>query len=263
MDFNPPPTQSQDADSQIRPAFEWAEAAVATGATLAQSEVQRLVQAQVLASRQAKAHAKRIDLLSERLLRHLAPEVWQRLFHGIGRQSIAFDETPLAVVFIEALELGVCRPGHESLPALVDRLARQHGGAVDSFGWGGTALFFGNVTDGLRTALSLMHSAPEPALRIGVHSSDAVVASFRSGGQLHSTLLGSTTAEAATVSGAAAYGSIGLSAAAQDLLEDRIGVPLDGAKVPVWLFQEATWGFARTANGSLRLTPTSLAPTSS
>lgn len=261
MDFNPePPMQAQPVDSSGSAAFAWNDPAAASGSALAQSEVQRLVAAQVLASRQAKDHAKRIEMLSERLSRHLAPEVWQRLFHGIGRQSISFHETPLAVLFIEALDLNGCPPGREPLPALVDRLARQNGGSVDSFGWGGTALFFGNVTDGLRTALALMHGEPQPALRIGVHSCNAVVASFRSGGQLHSTLLGSATAEAATVSGAAVYGSIGLSVAAQELLQARIGLPLDGAMVPVWLFQDAQWRFARTNNGSLRLIPTSLVP---
>ena len=252
---------SQDPFRQAPPAMPWPRAFGGPSPDLA--EVQLLVQAQVQASRQASARAKRIELLSERLSRHLAPEVWQRLFHGVGKPSIEFSEQPLTVLSIESLNLGGCQGGEEQLPALVDRLARQNGGTVDSFGWGGTAVFFSDLLDALRAALALMQGASDARLRIGVHSCDGVVASFRSGGEVHRTLLGSAASEAATVSGTAGYGSIGLSGPVEVALEERIGVPLGAADLPAWLFHEAQWAFQRTANGSLRLIPTSLARASS
>jgi hypothetical protein len=94
---------------------------------------------------------------------------------------------------------------------------------------------------------------------MGVHSCDGVVASFRSGGEVHSTLLGTSAAEAATASGTADYGSIGLTTSVEALLQDRIELPVAEASVPALLFPEAPWDFQRVANGSLRLIPTSLA----
>lgn len=248
---------SQDPHRQAPAAMPWPRAF--GGPSVEQSDVQLLVQAQILASRQASARVKRIELLAQRLSRHLAPEVWQRLFHGTGKQSIEFAEQPLTVLFIESLNLGGCHTGQEQLPALVDRLARRNGGTVDSFGWGGTALFFNGLFEALRASLELMHGAPEAHLRMGVHSCDGVVASFRSGGEVHRTLLGPGSSEAATVAGIAGYGSVAVSAPVHEMLEQRIGSALAGADVPAWLFQEARWKFQLASNGSLRLIPTSLA----
>jgi class 3 adenylate cyclase len=191
-------------------------------------------------------HQVRVDLLSQRLAMHLSQEVWQRLFHGPGRGGIVFTQAPLAVLFIESLPGEGERRGQERFFVALERLAREHGGTIDEFAWGGSLLFFGQPDEAVRTALALQYVVPEQRLRMGVHHGECLLARFRSGGISHATLLGEAAAEAAAVASASEYGSVGVSGAVKREWLELAGVS----------DRKAQWRCERKGNGSMRLVPT-------
>jgi len=187
------------------------------------------VVARVEAHVQATAHMRRMEVLSERLSRHLSPDVWQRLFHGAGKETISFRQRTLTVLFIESGDLGGwTRFSQEGFMAEVRRLASNHYGAVDDFGWGGTVVFFEDAGDAVRTALDLQRSAPELKLRMGIHTCACELGTFRSGGESHCTLIGPETAATAHVAATAAYGSIVISPDAYALVQELVQEDVEG-----------------------------------
>lgn len=196
-------------------------------------------------------HQLRIDLLAQRLAVHLSQEVWQRLFHGAGRHSIGFTQATIAVLFVESLALDRQQPGQDHFLAVLGRIAREHGGTVDAYSWGGSLVFYPHVESGLRTAAALQRAAPEWKLRMGIDCGECLVARFRSAGGSHSTLVGAGPAEAAAVATASDYGSVGLSAQAHaEWLSMQFTLaPAGGDQGPQWRCE-------RNGNGSMRLVPT-------
>jgi hypothetical protein len=189
-------------------------------------------------------HDRRIDLLAQRLAIHLSQEVWQRLFHGTGRQGIAFTQAPLGVLFIESSLSDGDRRSQDDFAATLEQLSREHGGTVDAFAWGGSLVFFTQAVQAVGTAMALQRALPERNLRMGVHHGDCLLARFRSAGGSHATLLGAEATQAAAVASATDGGSIGLSSAVHHL-----GANFPGATA-------AGWRCERNANGSMRLVPT-------
>jgi len=170
-----------------------------------------------------------MEVLSERLSRHLSPDVWQRLFHGAGTETISFRQRALTVLFIESGDLGGwTRFSQEGFMAEVRRLAGQHYGSVDEFGWGGTVVFFEEPGDAVRTALDLQRSAPELKLRMGIHTCSCELGTFRISGESHCTLIGPETAATAHVAATAAYGSIVISPDAYALVQELVQEDVEG-----------------------------------
>lgn len=192
-------------------------------------------------------HDRRIDLLSQRLAIHLSQEVWQRLFHGTGRQGISFSQAPLSVLFIESLLGDGAGSSHEDFFGTLERLAREHDGSVDAFAWGGSLVFFAQAAGAVRTAMALQNAVPERKLRMGVHHGDCLLARFRSAGVSHATLLGSEATQAAAVAGATDYGSVGLSSPVSTEWLARVAQDTGSA---------SGWQCERFGNGSMRLVPT-------
>jgi len=219
--------------------------------------------------RETLMQRRRVDVLAQRLAIHLSQEVWQRLFYGAGRPGIAFTETPLAVLFVESMETDGQRTTQDNFLAAVERLARQHGGTVDNFAWGGSIVFFPSVDAGVRTAVALHRAAPEWQLRMGIHSGDGLVARFRSAGGSHATLLGSHAGQAEAVAAAAVYGSVGLSVqahaawlsggCAEGVVEGEhasAGANASTTFARPCVSAAGPWHCERIGNGSMRLVPT-------
>jgi hypothetical protein len=169
------------------------------------------------------AHAARLDLLSEKLSRPLAPEAWQALFHGDGACTIAFEEKELTVLYAETTLLPTWGArDRDSFCAEVDWLATRHHGQLDPFVWGATVAFFDDPQSAVRMAMDLQRSALDLQLRIGVHTGHTAIGTFRSAGASHRTLVGAEVAVAARVAATAAVGSIVISPETYALVQHDI-----------------------------------------
>jgi len=164
-----------------------------------------------------------MELLSDKLARHMAPEALQTLFQGSGRSSIRFVRKQVAVLYAQPVALAACPPRlRESFVAKVKWLVGRHLGRLDIYMRKGATVFFEDPQDCLRMAIELQGSATGFPLRIGVHSGIADVATFETEGRTRHTLLGPVATEAAEVAGTAAIGSIVVSTACYTLVQETL-----------------------------------------
>ncbi len=138
----------------------------------------------------ARAHARRLEALGERLSRHLLPQAWHQLFNGAGAATIAFEDCELTLLSIHAAALQGEPDERDAFVARLDTLARQHGGSVDHYGWGHTALFFDEPARAMQAALDLQRDLAGERVQLGLHHCACEVASFRGLGAWERTLLG-------------------------------------------------------------------------
>ena len=175
------------------------------------------------------AQGRRVALLSEKLARHLSPEVWQRLFHGPGYGSISFEEKQQTLLYAEAPGSDIMN-GRErdSLAAEIEWLAARHHGRVDCFHDGAGVVLFDDPTACVRMAMDLQRSANDLRLRMGVHSGNCDIATFRSDLDSCCTLIGPEPALAAKVAATAAIGSIAVSPETYALVREDIHTDAGG-----------------------------------
>jgi adenylate cyclase len=180
-----------------------------------------LVVQRVEAHVRATAYARRIELLSEKLARHLAAEDWEALFHGAGLEAIRFEQKVQTVLFAETGEQRAWN-GRErdSFMAEVEWLATRHNGTVDRYIDGSAAVFFDEPGPCVRMAMDLQRSANELHLRMGIHTGICDIGTFGSGGQACCTLIGPEPGLAAQVAATAATGSIAVSPETYALVKD-------------------------------------------
>lgn len=208
-----------------------------------------LVVQRVEAHVRATAHARRMEALSEKLSRHLAPDAWQRLFHGAELEAISFEQKKLTVLFAETTLLakwGVYE--RDSFAAEVQWLATRYNGTVDNFVFGATVVLFDDPGACLRMAMDLQRSTSDLRLRMGVDMGLCDIGTFRSGGATHTTLVGAAIAQAAKVAALAATGSIVISAEAYALVQAELQADTQG-----WMLTEEFHG---TGLATAALTPT-------
>ncbi|MDP3759439.1 MAG: response regulator [Ramlibacter sp.] len=180
----------------------------------------------------ATAHARRIELLSEKLARHLAPEDWQALFHGAELEAIGFEQKVHTVLFAEAGDLRVWNDRErDSFTAEVEWLATRHNGRVDRYIDGAAAVFFDQPGPCVRMAMDLQRSANELHLRMGIHTGICDIGTFRSGREVRYTLIGPETGLAAQVAATAATGSIAVSPETYALVKDEVQADSAGCLV--------------------------------
>lgn len=173
----------------------------------------------------AAAHARRVEVLSDKLARQLSREDWNRLFHGPDLKSIRFEEKVQTVLYAEAGNGGSwSERERDSFTAEVEWLATRHQGTVDQFLSGAAAISFDEPGPCVRMAMDLQRSAAELHLRMGIHTGVCDIGIFRSGHQVCCTLLGPETGMAAQVAASAATGSIVISPETYALAKDGIGV---------------------------------------
>jgi class 3 adenylate cyclase len=164
-----------------------------------------------------------MELLSEKLARHLAPEAWQALFNGQGRATIKFVRKPLTLMYAQPVALSACSPRlRESFVAKVKFLTGRHFGRLDLYSRKAAVVFFEDAKDAVQMAMELQRCAVGFPLRIGVHTDSADLASFEVAGRSRATLLGGETAAAAEVAATAAVGSIAISPTTYKLVQDDL-----------------------------------------
>ncbi|HSV35837.1 MAG TPA: response regulator [Ramlibacter sp.] len=188
-----------------------------------------LVVQRVEAHVRATAHARRIEELSEKLARHLAPESWQRLFHGPELESIRFEQKQQTLLYAESAgATGLSERDHDSFRAEVEWLATRHQGTVDRFIDGAAVVFFDEPGPCVRMAMDLQRSANDLHLRMGIHTGICDIGTFRSDFQAACTLIGLETGLAAKVAATAATGSIAVSPETYALVQDDIHTDASG-----------------------------------
>jgi CheY-like chemotaxis protein len=180
-----------------------------------------LVVKRVEAHVRATAHARRVEALSEKLARQLAPESWEALFHGPELEGIQFEQKVQTVLYAEAGELRVWNDRErDSFTAEVEWLAMRYNGVVDRYVDGAAAVFFDEPGPCVRMAMDLQRSANDLHLRMGVHTGVCDIGTFRSDHQVGCTLIGHEIWLAAKVAATAATGSIAVSPETYALVKD-------------------------------------------
>jgi CheY-like chemotaxis protein len=175
------------------------------------------------------AFARRIEQLSEKLARHLAPDSWQRLFHGPAFGTISFEEKQQTLLYAEAPGIDLTSERYrDRFTAELGWLAARHHGRVDRFDDRAGVVIFENPADCVRMAMDLQRSANDLRLRLGVHTGICDIGTFRSDLDWHCTLIGPETELAAKVAATAAIGSIAISPETYALVRDEIHTDASG-----------------------------------
>ncbi|WP_298932398.1 response regulator [uncultured Ramlibacter sp.] len=202
----------------------------------------------------AAVQERRMDALSERLSRHLSPDAWQELFHGAGRDSIAFSQKTLSVLFAESATLAGCSERERNgFATQLDTLATRYRGTVDRYGWGGTLVFFESPEACVRMAMELQRSAVRLRLRMGIHSGHGEIASFGMDGKQHQALVSSPVATLAAQAAARAEpGCTVLTPDAYALVQVDVHVDANGSVL--------TEDFQDSATGTLAPLPAAATP---
>jgi len=171
----------------------------------------------------ATAHRQRVEALSEKMARHLAPDSWQRLFAGNDKPTIAFEQKQLTILFAETTARdGMGDRDRDHLAAEVEWLATRHGGRIDGFHDGAGVAFFDDPAACVRMAMELQRTASDLRLRVGVHTGICDIGTFRSDYETRCTLIGHETRLAAKVAATAAIGSIAVSPETYALVKEEI-----------------------------------------
>ncbi len=168
------------------------------------------------------AHARRLEALGERLSRHLLPQAWHQLSNGAGAATIAFEDCALMVLSVHAAALQGEPDERDALLARLDTLARQHGGSVDHYGWGHTAVFFDEPPRAMQAALALQRALAGERVQLGLHHCACEVASFRGLGAWERTLLCDEALQAREVTTGGVPGVVVVSPEAYALLREDL-----------------------------------------
>jgi CheY-like chemotaxis protein len=191
-----------------------------------------LVMQRVEAHVRATAQARRIELLAEKLSRHLGPEDWQELFHGGGLDAIRFEQKVQTLLYAEGgAQHEWSDRERDSFTAEVEWLATRHRGTVDRFVDGAAAVYFDEPGACVRMAMDLQRSANDLHLRMGIHTGVCDIGTFRSGREARRTLIGPETGLAAQVAATAATGSIAVSPETYMLVKDDMQADAGGCVV--------------------------------
>ena len=197
--------------------------------------------------------ARRLQALSEKLSRYLAPQVYQSLFEGSQTAEIHTKRKQLTVFFSDIKDFteSIARWQPEEITRLLNgyfsemsRIAADFGGTVDKFIGDGMVIFFGDphslgvkedALQCIKMALAMQHSMSrlqtlwpgstpgEPfRIRIGINTGFCDVGNFGSDLRMEYTIIGSEVNLAARLEQAAEAGSILISAQTYTLVQDDI-----------------------------------------
>ena len=182
------------------------------------------VMQRVEANVRSSVYTRRVDLLSEKLARHVSPESWARLFHGPDANSISFEEKQQTILYAVVAGRGLQEErDRDSFRAEVEWLATRHRGNVDRYEDAACVVAFDEPAACMRMALDLQNSARSLDLRVGVHTGICEIGTFRSEHEMRCTLIGLETRLAAKVAATATTpGSIAVSAETYALVKDDI-----------------------------------------
>jgi class 3 adenylate cyclase len=164
-----------------------------------------------------------LELLSEKLSRHLAPEDWQTLFQGSGRSTILFVRKTVTLLYAQPVALQASPQRlRDSFVAKVKFLSGRHFGRLDRYSRKAAVVFFEDAADAMRMAMELQRCSIGFPLRTGVYTGKADVATFSVKGRTQATLIGPETNAAAKVAATAAIGSIVISPSTYRLVQHEL-----------------------------------------
>lgn len=176
------------------------------------------------------AHARRIELLSEKLAGNRALEDWQALHSG-GIDAIRFEQKMQTVLFAQAIEHRVWTDLERDVTAEIKWLAAQHNGRVDDYVDGASAVFFDEPGPCVRMAMELQRTHNKLYLRVGICTVICDIVTLRSRREVRCTLIGPEIALAAQVAASAAVGSIAVSPETYLLVRDEMQADTGGCLV--------------------------------
>ncbi|MEJ7929987.1 response regulator [Ramlibacter sp. AN1015] len=182
----------------------------------------REVIARVEAHVSQRQHARRMEVLGERLARHLSPGQWEDLFHGARAPSIRFAHQPLMLLLVQSAALNGSTSEREAFRGELALLALQFGGELDRFERESTVLLFDEPASALK-ALRAMQQRHDPrGLRLALHDMQAEVARFEGPGGLERTLVGGEAERVRQAAEEARGGVVAISPAAYAALRDEL-----------------------------------------
>jgi len=183
----------------------------------------------VEAHMRATIHARRLEILSEKLSRRLSPEAWQGLFHGPAAQMIRFERRIQTILFAETATRGsLGAREHGSFAAEVQWLAARHQGTVDRYTDAAAVVCFDDPGACVRMAMDLQRSANALHLRMGVHTGMTELGFFPEANDLGFTLICDEANRAAAVAQTAATGSIAVSPETYAMVREELGTDASG-----------------------------------
>ncbi|HSW17136.1 MAG TPA: response regulator [Ramlibacter sp.] len=164
---------------------------------------------------------RRMEIVGERLARHLAPLAWQQLFHGAGSTTMVFENEPLTLLTMQGAELNSDTQTRLAFMAEMDEMALTHNGVLDRYGWGECIGLFEDAADALRMALALQIRPTGMPVQANLHHSVCDVARFRGMGCWDRTLLGEEAVAARLATNGAGRGIV-ISPPAYAVLREHI-----------------------------------------
>ena len=212
-----------------------------------------LLMARVQSHLERSSNARRLQALSEKLSRYLAPQVCQSLLDGSQRAEIHTERKKLTVFFsdIKDFTASTAKWQPEDITRLLNsyfsemsRIAAEYGGTVDKFIGDAMVIFFGDphslgvredALQCVKMAMAMqqgmvelqkrwegMGTAKSFRIRIGINTGFCDVGNFGSDLRMHYTIIGPEVNLAARLEEAAEPGGILISGETYALVREQI-----------------------------------------
>jgi len=213
-----------------------------------------LVLARVTTHLERSGNARRLQALSEKLGRYLAPQVFQSLFEGSRDAEIHTQRKQLTVFFSDIKDFTAATATWEpeeityllnSYFSEMSRIAQEYGGTLDKFIGDAMVIFFGDpgtlgvkedALQCVKMAMAMqrrmtelqvlwreMGSGNSFQVRMGINTGVCDVGNFGSDVRMEYTIIGSEVNRAARLEQGANAGGILISRQTYDLVCDEIG----------------------------------------
>lgn len=168
----------------------------------------------------SRSHADLLDALSDRLLRHGAPETWRKVFLGTACGAIRFEHQVLTLLWTDT-------PADFSAGELVV-LAARFDGRSERLDGNAVMFSFEEPLHALRAAMVLQKLATTQRIRCSLSTEACHIARFEVDGQERCVVLPPDLEQTRSEGTRAAPGAIAISPETYAALEAHIGELRDG-----------------------------------
>jgi class 3 adenylate cyclase len=163
------------------------------------------------------------EALGRRVSGRLPTAAWRQLFTAQGGAGVRTERRTLTLLYVDRGEAEAAVALHgDALESELEWLAARHHGIRDRFSPAGALVFFDDAMSCVRMAMALQRATAPLRLRIGISTASCQIATFCSGGEAFTTLLGAEAELAAKVAGDASSGSILISPSTYALVRDAV-----------------------------------------
>ena len=161
-----------------------------------------------------------LDALSHRVLRHMSPSAWRKLFLRPHQEVMHF--TPASGTLLSAAAQVPAWHDASAVQQEMEYLARQHGGELDPCPDASALLRFDDAQAALQMALELQQSAGDVRYKVGLASGECLVATLQLEGRSLRVLVGGVVEQVEDVMRLATPGSIRLAPETFHLVQDAV-----------------------------------------